>query len=70
MNPWGLTAREAEVLDHLVRLHSCKAVGKELGIAEQTVRAHLEHIRRRAGPMTIVGLALAWDRFRSERAAA
>jgi DNA-binding NarL/FixJ family response regulator len=45
----GLTERELEILDALTRGLSNSAIGKELWVAEQTVKFHLTNIYRKLG---------------------
>jgi DNA-binding NarL/FixJ family response regulator len=45
----GLTEREAAILSALARGLSNEAIGKELWIAEQTVKFHLTNIYRKLG---------------------
>jgi DNA-binding CsgD family transcriptional regulator len=44
---WGrarLTAREAEVLRCLASGRTARAIGRELGVSELTIRKHLENV--------------------------
>jgi len=52
--PWleKLTSRERDVLASLVRGHSNKDIGRELGLAEVTVKLHLRTIFRKIGAHT------------------
>ena len=45
----GLTEREAAILSALARGLSNEAIGKELWVAEQTVKFHLTNIYRKLG---------------------
>ena len=45
----GLTAREISILNALARGLSNQAIGKELFVAEQTVKFHLTNIYRKLG---------------------
>lgn len=56
--PAGLTDREVEVLRHLARGLSRKAVAGELVVSESTVRSHLEHIYGKLDVSTRVGAVL------------
>ncbi len=47
--PFGLTAREVDVLRLLVRGMADKAIAHELGIAHITVRLHLRNVFRKLG---------------------
>jgi DNA-binding CsgD family transcriptional regulator len=46
---FGLTEREAEILDKLVDGSTINAIALDLSIAESTVRKHLEHVYRKLG---------------------
>lgn len=46
---FGITRREAEILDHLVTGATITAIADDLAIAESTVRKHLEHLYRKLG---------------------
>jgi HD-GYP domain-containing protein (c-di-GMP phosphodiesterase class II) len=58
--PWpaGLTDREVEVLKLAATGITRKAIGRRLGISENTVRHHLEHIYNKTGTSTRVGALL------------
>lgn len=45
---WGLTAREAEVLELIVQGTSNKAISARLGCAERTVEVHVTHVLSKA----------------------
>jgi len=45
---WGLTARESEVLEHIVQGASNKAIAARLGCAERTVEVHVTHVLSKA----------------------
>lgn len=44
-----LTAREVEILDHLARGRRNKAIARELGLSEHTVKLHIHHIFGKLG---------------------
>ena len=50
--PAGLTTREVEVLDRLVRGRSNKQIAHDLGISPRTVGTHVEHIYVKFGVST------------------
>lgn len=57
-----LTARERQILAGVARGQSNKLIARELGIAPQTVKIHLQNIRRKTGPTNRVQLArLGWE---------
>jgi HD-GYP domain-containing protein (c-di-GMP phosphodiesterase class II)/DNA-binding CsgD family transcriptional regulator len=56
--PAGLTAREVEVLDRLVRGRSNKQIARDLGISPRTVGTHVEHIYVKIGVSTRGAAAL------------
>lgn len=45
---WGLTAREAEVLENIIQGASNKAIASRLGCAERTVEVHVTHVLSKA----------------------
>jgi DNA-binding CsgD family transcriptional regulator/PAS domain-containing protein len=45
---WGLTGREAEVLEHIIQGASNKGIAARLGCAERTVEVHVTHLLRKA----------------------
>ena len=52
----GLTAREREVLDHVVSGETNKSIAATLGIAEKTVETHRSHIMSKTGAGSIAEL--------------
>ena len=56
--PAGLTTREVEVLDRLVRGRSNKQIAHDLGISPRTVGTHVEHIYAKIGVSTRGAAAL------------
>jgi HD-GYP domain-containing protein (c-di-GMP phosphodiesterase class II) len=56
--PAGLTEREVEVLRLAARGITRKEIGRRLGIAETTVRHHLEHIYNKTGATNRVSATL------------
>jgi DNA-binding CsgD family transcriptional regulator len=56
--PAGLTTREVEVLDRLVRGRSNKQIARDLGISPRTVGTHVEHIYVKIGVSTRGAAAL------------
>ncbi len=45
---WGLTGREAEVLEHIIQGTSNKVIAARLGCAERTVEVHVTHVLNKA----------------------
>jgi DNA-binding CsgD family transcriptional regulator/PAS domain-containing protein len=45
---WGLTGREAEVLEHIIQGTSNKVIATRLGCAERTVEVHVTHVLSKA----------------------
>jgi len=60
----GLTRRQGEVLDALVRLGSSKLVARELQIEKSTVDGIVRTACARLGVRTRLQAVLAWDRSR------
>jgi two-component system, NarL family, nitrate/nitrite response regulator NarL len=61
----SLSAREREILDHVARGASNKEVARALGIAETTVKIHVQHILRKLNLSSRVQAAV----YRAERPA-
>jgi DNA-binding CsgD family transcriptional regulator len=55
----ALSAREAEVVQLLVRGLTNRQIAQRLGIGERSVDSHLDHVRDRLGLRTRVEIA-AW----------
>jgi HD-GYP domain-containing protein (c-di-GMP phosphodiesterase class II) len=56
--PFGLTARELEVLEQLARGHANPEIARRLVVSRKTVGAHLEHIYAKLGVSTRTEAAL------------
>lgn len=56
--PLGLTQREMDIISFVTQGISNKEIGKQLGIAEDTVKRHLTHIFDKVGTSTRLELAL------------
>lgn len=65
-NPFGLTYRECEVMEGLIRLGSPKAVAHEEGLNPKTVRNTMRSAIRRIGVQTPLQAVVAFDRKRRE----
>ena len=59
MNPWGLTDRQAQIMDAYCRLGSRKLVASELGISLHTVDAHMRDIAH-VSPIRTQRRFIAW----------
>jgi DNA-binding CsgD family transcriptional regulator len=57
-NPDGLTRRELEVLEQVVRDRSIKQIARALGIAPKTADGHLQRIYAKIGVSSRAGAAL------------
>jgi DNA-binding NarL/FixJ family response regulator len=68
-NPFGLTHRQCEVMEALVRLGCDKLVADELGVYKTTISVTLIAAMRRMGVKNRVHAAIAWDRAVGARAA-
>jgi two-component system, NarL family, nitrate/nitrite response regulator NarL len=58
-NRFGLTGREMEVLEGVLRADSNKIIARRLAIAEPTVKQHLSNIFTKVGVVTRLQLAVA-----------
>lgn len=63
-NPFGLTYRECEVLEALIRLGSTKSVAHEDGVRTQTIRNTLRKACGKIGVATHIEAVIAFDRKR------
>ncbi|WP_228564889.1 LuxR family transcriptional regulator [Myxococcus sp. AB036A] len=45
---WSLTARESEVLTHIIQGETNKSIAGRLGCAERTVEVHVTHLLSKA----------------------
>lgn len=61
-NPYGLTFRECEVLEELIRLGSPKAVAASEGLCAKTVRNHMRSAVKKIGVATALQAAVHLDR--------
>lgn len=66
-NPWGLTARQAQVMDAIVT-HGChKLAASALGISAKTTEAHVANAATRMPARTPLLRYLAWARWMDQR---
>lgn len=63
-NPWGLTDREAEVVEHLCTAGCNKLVARKLGVTASTVSVLLNRASLRMRLSNRVLIALEWDRWK------
>lgn len=68
-NPWGLTARQCDVLDALAKTGCDKRAARLVGIDPRTVENHTAEARKRMGNTNRMLAVLAWDRFKRDAAA-
>jgi DNA-binding CsgD family transcriptional regulator len=64
-NPWGLTAREREVLEQMARHGDQRATAIAMGTSPRTVNHQVESAKRKLGTHTI-GAVVAWAKYCSE----
>jgi FixJ family two-component response regulator len=60
----SLTPRERQVLDRVVRGKTNKAIGRELGATERTIKAHRSNITRKLETTSVAELVLIAERLR------
>ena len=60
-NPWGLTARQCEVIALIVAGNSAKTAARVLGLSFHSVEKHM-HLGEQMGVHSVVQAALNWDR--------
>jgi two-component system, NarL family, nitrate/nitrite response regulator NarL len=63
-NPFGLTKRELEVVEGVLRAESNNRIASRLSIAPSTVKHHLANIFAKVGVMTRLQLAVFAMRHR------
>lgn len=63
-NPFGLTYRECEVMEELIRLGSPKAVAHSEGVDPKSIRNLMRSAVKRIGVQTPLQAAVAFDRKR------
>lgn len=63
-NPWGLTPREAEVMDAMCAQGCHKLAAVALGISHKTIEDYAAVINRKMGQRTRLMKYLVWDRWR------
>ena len=64
VSPWGLTPRQAEVMDALIEHGSNKLVARALGMTVQNVECHITRANKKLGGGSRLARAVAWDRWR------
>lgn len=62
-NPWGLTPREAQVMESMVRLGVQKLIARELGIGSKTVCTFYTRACAKIGGKTNTASLLEYDRW-------
>lgn len=63
-NPWGLTPREAQVMDLMLGRGSVKGVASSLNISTHTVITYLREARRKMAPPHKLGHFIMWHDWR------
>lgn len=63
-NPWGLTPRQAQTMDTLLKSDSLQAAADMLGISLKTIDAHSYEARKRMGVKGYFRHLLMWQEFR------
>lgn len=63
LNPWNLTAREADVMARMVACGGLqKIVAWDLGLSVRTVEGYFNRAKKRIGARTRTAALLEWDR--------
>lgn len=62
-----LTRRERDVANAIVADQTNKEIGLQLGIAEETVKEHMQHILKKTGCKSRVGVAVLVLRAEAEQ---
>ena len=63
-NPWGLTHREVDTMDHLVELGSHKLIADRHGVSRTTVSSMVTRSVRKMGQRHHIRAVIMWDRWR------
>jgi len=63
----GLTEKEDCILKHLIEGKSNKMIGREMGIAENTVKVHVKHLLKKLNLRSRVEAAVWANRCRCPR---
>jgi FixJ family two-component response regulator len=58
-----LTAREIEVIAHIARGKLNKQIAAELGVSENTIKAHRRHIMKKMGATNVAELVMMMERL-------
>lgn len=70
-NPWGLTPREAEVMDSVIETGSQKGAARALGVSLKTVEMHCWTAGHKIDSrMSRIKRYIEWDRWRQQSAGA
>lgn len=70
VNPWGLTAAQAAVVQATVDQGCNKAAARSLGLSIKTVEAHLTSARNKMRERNRIRMVILWDRWAREEAPA
>jgi DNA-binding NarL/FixJ family response regulator len=62
LRPIALTRRETEVMAELQLGHSNKVIALKLGLSENTVKMHIQHLMRKLGARTRTEAVFLWAR--------
>lgn len=66
VSPWGLTQREAEVMDALCKHGSSKKIALAINMGDETVKSRLQDIYDKMRCRERVVIACKWQRWRIE----
>lgn len=69
LNPFGLTARQCEVMDAMCRHYNHADAARELGLSEGTTTRSVHEASRRMGARNSLQALLMWDRATREKKA-
>lgn len=62
-NPWGLSGRECQVLQSIVKFRTAKETALFLGLELKTIECHTIKLRKKMGARSSIEAALMWDRL-------
>ncbi len=63
-NPWGLTEKQAQVLDAMCETGLLKVAADRLSIPTGTAHERMKGIRQRVGARTTIRIAVMWTEWK------
>jgi DNA-binding CsgD family transcriptional regulator len=63
-HPYGITPRQAEILDALIEHDVPKRAADALGLSVDTIESHMGRVRERVPWKGRIRIFVEWDRYR------